>query len=103
MGRVSGGGGCVFVLLICLVIVILFIGYNKKRKEREYVRLVSKMTHLLENMPDMVVIYDSSLNVIDIVNPLQMSIIGIDKGEVLGKNIQEIGEIAPEFKEALRL
>ncbi|WP_286137408.1 response regulator [Gabonibacter massiliensis] len=92
-----------FVLLICLVIVILFIGYNKKRKEREYVRLVSKMTHLLENMPDMVVIYDSSLNVIDIVNPLQDVLLVLTKEEILGKNIQEIGEIAPEFKEAFTI
>ncbi|WP_294143033.1 response regulator [uncultured Sanguibacteroides sp.] len=92
-----------FFLLVCLVIVILFIVYNRKRKEKEYVRLVSKMTHLLENMPDMVVIYDSFLNVVDIVNPQQNVLLVLTKEEVLGKNIREIGKMAPEFEKAFEI
>ena len=61
------------ILFVCLVIlmVVIFIGIlnYRKRKEDAYKTANTKMMELLSRMPDMATIYDSDLNIVDIVNP----------------------------------
>lgn len=93
------------VLLICLIIlmVIIFIGIlnYRKRKEETYKTANAKMMELLSRMPDMATIYDSDLNLVDIVNPENHIWNGIDTRTLVGKNLKDLYLEYPQSKEML--
>lgn len=93
------------ILFVCLVIlmVVIFIGIlnYRKRKEDAYKTANTKMMELLSRMPDMATIYDSDLNIVDIVNPDNHNWKDVDTRCQIGKNLKDLHLEYPQAKEML--
>lgn len=59
------------------------------------------MMELLSRMPDMATIFDSDLNVVDIVNPENHIWNGVDTRCQIGKNLKDLHLEYPQAKEML--
>ncbi|MCD7848983.1 MAG: PAS domain-containing protein [Parabacteroides sp.] len=93
------------VLLICsiilmLVIFVVILQY-RKRKEEAYKTANARMFELLSRMPDMATIYDSELNIVDIVNPQEHVLHGNDIKKTVGRNLFEISEEYTRFADMM--
>lgn len=93
------------VLLVCsiilmLVIFVVILQY-RKRKEEAYKTANARMFELLSRMPDMATIYDSELNIVDIVNPQEHVLHGNDIKKMVGRNLFEISEEYTRFADMM--
>lgn len=91
----------VIVILFTLVILsfIFFFKYKKKEKA-DYLISNQWLTELLSSMPDSAFIFDSSLRIINVVNPKKSVLLGIDKEKLKGIKASDLGSIEPPFAEA---
>ena len=58
------------------------------------------MQHLLGSMPNMVVIFDREMNIVDILNPDRVIMLGKTVDELKGNNLYRLQENFPTFSEA---
>ena len=93
------------VLLICLIIlmIVIFIGVllYRKRKEDAYRTANARMLELLSRMPDMATIYDSELNILDIINPQEHVLHGGNDKSMIGRNLLDVGEEYKAFDDMM--
>lgn len=82
----------ILFLLLVFLMLFLFIGIllYRKRKSDAYKSANAKMMELLSRMPDMATIYDSDLNIVDIVNPQDYILKKTDVRQVIGRNLREL-------------
>lgn len=91
-----------FSLTIILMLVLLIVSlFYRKRKEQYYKTVNAHMMNLLGKMPDMAMIYDETLNIKYIVNPLEQVLFGTDWRKLIGVNVWNIKEIYPLSDSAL--
>ncbi|MDF9829085.1 ATP-binding protein [Parabacteroides sp. PF5-6] len=72
-------------------------------KEETHITSDKWVMELLSSMPDTAFIYDSSKRLIDIINPKDNLLLGVDIEKVKGTKISELGEIDPAFADAARI
>ena len=87
----------ILIAIVFLLLVVLVILAYRWRREQHYRKSNQKLQHLLEAMPDMVVIFDSEQIIRDIVNPDKSILFGLEAGEVIGRTVGGIVLRVPEF------
>ena len=95
----------VALLVLSLVFVAMaFIIYGswfyRRRKERIYRQSYEKTQQLLAKMPDTVVVYSADLTIIDVINPLEDVLFGLERTNLIGKTIPDLMQENPAFREA---
>lgn len=88
--------GVVFVLMLTMVLIIIY----RKRKEKYYKESSLRLMQLLDSMPEMAIIYDSSQCITDIINPLGNVLLRFKTDQLIGMNIREFACLCPEFAPA---
>lgn len=89
-------------LLLVLVSSILFI-CCKKAKEPDHVTSSKWIMELLDSMPDSAFIYDSSLKLIEVINPKESLLFGFDAEKLKGINVFDFGKVDPSFTGAAQI
>lgn len=81
-----------FVSFIMLLMLLTFVGILivRKRKEDAYRAANDRMMKLLGTMPDMAIVFDSNLKIIDIVNPLKQVLFETRPEDLIGVNISDM-------------
>ncbi|WP_106830565.1 response regulator [Parabacteroides pacaensis] len=93
----------VFIMIVLFVFFLLVIGLillYKKRKEANYQNYYNRTQRLLQSMPDMVTVFDSKLNITNIINPLDDVLLRYSADQLIGKNISILQQNVPIFREA---
>lgn len=89
------------ISVICIVILAIFLLLIKRwRRELKYRKSNQRLLHLLELMPDMVILYGTDRRIIDIINPDPEALLIFKPTEIIGKTMRELGEMMPEFNES---
>lgn len=91
------------VLMVIMLTLFTIVLLNRKRKEKYYKTLNSRMMKLLESMPDMAVIYDSEQKITDIINPQKNVLLGFTSKELIGVYMKDVGLKNPAFYESAKL
>ncbi len=92
------------LLLLSLLIICLqgrIIIRSKRTRVQHLDTASSWMLDLLESMPNMVVIFDSSCRIMEIINPKLHSRYGLSGEELVGKPLDVLGEIEVAFKDVI--
>ncbi len=92
----------IVLLAVLLAGVTLYIR-KKKQKEKAYVKTNEWMHRLLSSMPDMALVYDKDLTLIEIINPLESVLLGLSIEEVKGKKLRDISSLPSDFSGAMRM
>lgn len=93
------------VALVCCLLLLLtasaiFALVYRRKREQQYKKNSQKMQHLLGSMPNMVVIFDREMNIVDILNPDRVIMLGKTVDELKGNNLYRLQENFPTFSEA---
>lgn len=96
------------LLIALLVTLFLLLGITliliyRWRREQYYIKYNQKLQNLLGVMPNMAVIYGLDRRIQDIINPYDLILLGRKPEELIGKTIDEIVLLIPEFAEAADL
>lgn len=95
-------GFTLFLIFIIIVMVIFFYRHHKLREKR-YDENNKLMNQILTSMPDMAVIYDSQLRLIDIINPLKNVLFSLSLEKLRGVPVHDMGKVDPAFTEAVKI
>ncbi len=90
------------VLLVALLAGSTLNIVRRKRKEKAYKDTNEWMRRLISSMPDMALVYDNDLNLIDIINPMDSVMLGLPPEEIEGKNLRDIKCLPSHFASALK-
>ncbi len=90
------------VLLILFVCIFGIIFFRKRKKEKEYTNQNERMRQLVSSMPDMALIFNSKLELVDIVNPMDSVLLGATADDVNGKNLRDVDCLPSHFAGALQ-
>lgn len=88
----------IFAATLSLIILALFYWIRRKR-EQMYKQSNEELKQLLLAMPNMAVIFDSDLRIVDIVNPMNPLLLGLEIKQLIGRNMEYLGQIIPDFNE----
>lgn len=86
------------LLMLILFLVVLF---NRKRREMAYIKENGRMMKLISTMPDMAIIYDTKLNIVDVVNSAGHVLNEVKREELIGLNVRNIVSVHSLSQEAL--
>jgi PAS domain-containing protein len=89
----------VILLLLLIVFCILYIRSKKENIEKNN-RTNEWMTQVLKSIPDMVVVFDSKQNIVDILNPLENILLGLKPEKIKGTPMRNLGSLHPAFSSA---
>ena len=87
-----------FVLFLLLVFFIVL--FARKKKENAYRAENDRMMKLLSAMPDMAIIYDTNLDIIDIINPQKQVLHEVGWQDLIGVNVKRLIEVYRFSQEA---
>lgn len=87
-------------VVIMLVTAMMFIIIYHRRREKYYKEFSLRQMQLLESMPEMAVIYDSSQCIMDVINPQGNMLLQLRMENLIGVNVRELGSLCPEFASA---
>jgi len=91
-------------ILAILALVFLFFSFrHKAKKEANYLRANKWMMELLKAMPDSIFIYDSSLRLVDFLNPKENVLLGFQPAEHKNIHISDVSKVVSGFTEAALL
>lgn len=86
--------------LVCMLILFFIILYYRRKKEKRYEVANQKMIRLMEAMPNMVLVYDRELRIMDVINPEEGILLGIKKESLLGITMKELSDSWPAHTSA---
>lgn len=88
----------VSLLLFAMVALFFLMLRFRKRREDNYKLANDWMMRLISSMPDMAVIFDLNLNVVDVVNPRADVLLGYKAEDLVGMNVYEVGKRNEAFR-----
>lgn len=86
------------LLLFVMLAIFFLVLYFRKRREDNYKLANEWMMRLISSMPDMAVIYDLNLNVVNVVNPLKDVLFGYDQNLLIGTNVDDLDKKNDAFR-----
>lgn len=72
-------------------------------KEDTHITSDKWVMELLSSMPDSAFIFDASLQLIDVINPKENLLLGLDVEKIKGVNVFDLGKIDPSFTDAAQI
>lgn len=93
-------GKSLVIALVCSVFILIFIVFvliYRWRREQYYIHSNRQLTQLLKVMPSMVIVFDQKINVIDIINPDQRILMGLEPDKLIGKHFAQGIATIPGF------
>lgn len=91
----------IFIAIASFAVFTLFYWIRKKR-EQMYKKSNEELRQLLLTMPNMAVIFNADLRIIEIVNPVTSLLLGLETKQCIGCNMEDLGRITPGFCEVAR-
>lgn len=84
-------------ILACVLFGLLY--WIRRKREQVYKKSNEELKQLLLAMPNMAVVFDADLKILDIVNPIPPLLFGLEVKQCIGYSVEELGKIAPNFYE----
>lgn len=91
----------IFAIVLSLMILALFY-WIRWKKEQVYKKSNENLRQLLLAMPNMAVVFGSDLKIVEIVNPMDPLLLGLEINEYIGCSMEQLGQMIPDFYETAR-
>ncbi len=95
--------GFMFFLICMIIAMVVFFYFYRKQKEKGYNDANLWMTQLLSSMPDMAAMYNTKLELVDIINPQKNVLFDLSLEKLYGVSVYDMGKVDPAFSAAAEI